>query len=71
NTFPILEICHVSCLPCGPQIALLGLMFADDTFESPNLTEPDKLFSLRFPQGLQLLSVPIKESLASTPVSER
>ncbi|KAK3626089.1 hypothetical protein LTR22_023305 [Elasticomyces elasticus] len=70
NTYPILEICKASCLPCSPQVALIGLMFADDAFERPNLTEPDKLFSLRFPQGLQQLSAPIKESLASTPVSE-
>ncbi|KAK5736002.1 hypothetical protein LTS12_026303 [Elasticomyces elasticus] len=68
NTFAVPEICNDSCLPCCPQVVLLGLLFADNAFASERLTGPDKLSSLRVPKNLHQLSIPIKESLAAVPI---
>ncbi|KAK3615754.1 hypothetical protein LTR22_027317 [Elasticomyces elasticus] len=68
NTFAVPEICNDSCLPCCPQVVLLGLLIADNAFASERLTGPDKLFSLRVPKNLHQLSIPIKESLAAVPI---
>ncbi|TKA68777.1 hypothetical protein B0A55_09571 [Friedmanniomyces simplex] len=68
NTFPIPEVCNDSCLPFCPQIVLLGLMFADNAFESCHLTGPDRLFRLHVPRHLHQLELPIKESLRRVPV---
>jgi hypothetical protein len=41
---------------------LLSLAFADGAFAAPDLTEPEQLFRLRVPLGLNQLEVPIKNS---------
>ncbi|KAK4909466.1 hypothetical protein LTR49_021745 [Elasticomyces elasticus] len=68
NTFAVPEVCNDSCLPCCPQVVLLGLFFGDNAFANERLTGPDKLFSLRVPKNLHSLSISIKESLAAVPV---
>ncbi|TKA79242.1 hypothetical protein B0A55_06268 [Friedmanniomyces simplex] len=68
NTFPIPEKCTDSCLPICPQIVLLGLMFADNAFESQHPTGPERLFRLHVLRHLHQLELPIKKSLRTVPV---
>jgi hypothetical protein len=47
---------------------LLSLLFVDQAFASVRVTSPEILFSLRMPDGLNRLSLHIKDSYANRPI---
>ena len=63
NTFGIPNVPSEPCLlPC-PQVMFLGLLFTDQAFAAPILTDAKQLFRLRVPSGLNQQQIPIKDSM--------
>ena len=65
NTFPIPEIIFDPSLILSPHVFLLGLIFADKAFATPNLTTAKQLSGLDIRLGYKQLSLLLKPSIAN------
>ena len=63
NEFPIPEIIFDPTLVLSPHVFLQGMLFKAQAFKSPNITSPEKLYSLKVLEGLNEQKLPLKEEL--------
>ncbi|KAH8759530.1 hypothetical protein F5882DRAFT_431795 [Hyaloscypha sp. PMI_1271] len=68
NTFILPEIIFDPSLILSPHVALLGLIFADNTFLAPSLTSAERISELDIPPGYEQLPLYLKPEMADIPV---
>jgi hypothetical protein len=68
NTVPLSKIIYDPSLILSPNVALLGLILADDAFLALNLMSAEKISKLDIWPGYKQLPLLLKPSIANIPV---
>ena len=68
NIFPFPEIIFNPSLILSPHVALLDLVFTDNTFLAPSLTSAERISELDIPAGYEQLPLYLKPEMADIPV---